>query len=352
MKKFSQAVVFILMLGTLSACLRAAPVVPESVPLIQESSVVMIALAGPAADSGAEISGMAWCGERLVLLPQYPMDYADALEPGYVFSIRRPAVDSFLSGKDEAAILPDRLPFDSKGIEHLIPGFEGFEAIVFHKDDFYVTIESRQDGGMMGYLARGSVSGGCEKLTLIQEEPAAIQPQADLGNMSDETLVIYDDQLYSIYEANGINVNPDPVANRFDLSLEKAGTLALPNIEYRITDATQADSEGEFWAINFFFPGDTKLKPGPDQIAAAYGLGVSHQDQAQVERLITLRIERDQITLVDTSPIYLKLSGVISRNWEGVVRYGDGFLLVTDEHPATILALVENLSDEDSSSTD
>jgi hypothetical protein len=46
-----------------------------------------------------------------------------------------------------------------------------------------------------------------------------------------------------------------------------------------------------------------------------------------------------------TPPIYLQLlPGGISRNWEGVVRYQDGeldgFLLVTDEFPTTMLGFV------------
>lgn len=336
---------FLLLLfaGGLTACRRSAPVRPDSVTLIAESPVQEIPMNGPAADSRAEISGMAWCGENLILLPQYPMIYKDENQAGYVFSIPKSALQEYLTGEGDQTLLPEMKPFDTKGIERSILGFEGFESLTFYQDQVFLTIESRQGDQMVGYLVRGSILGNCDGLTLRSEEPLALAPQADLGNMSDETLVIYEDRLYTIYEANGVNVNPDPAAHRFDLSLDPEGALPLPNIEYRVTDATQADPQGEFWAINYFFPGDTKLEPGADQIAIRHGLGESHQGQHQVERLVALKIAGDAINMVDRPPIYLTLSGAVSRNWEGIVRYGEGFLLVTDEHPTTILAYVKNI---------
>lgn len=287
---------------------------------------------------------MAWCGKHLILLPQYPMMFADETEPGYVFSIPLPELDAYLSDDEDEAIEPEWVPFDPAGIDQQISGFEGFESVLFHEDQVYLTIEARGVDGMMGYLVQGRVEGDCEHLRLINhEDPVSIAPQADLGNMSDETMVIYDEQLFTIYEANGINVNPDPVAHHFDLSVAPLGNLPMPNVEYRITDATQADAQGEFWAINFFFPGDVKLKPGLDQIAVEYGLGMSHQGEDQIERLIAMQIEGHRISLVEKPPIYLALSGAVSRNWEGLVVYGEDFLLVTDEYPRTILALVENI---------
>lgn len=341
MKKFQQAVLALLLVGALTACWRATPVIPETVTLVEESTVREIPLSGPAAERRAEISGMAWCGEHLILLPQYPMKVADDNEPGYVFSIAKSELDAFLTADAEEDIQPDKVPFDTAGVNQQISGFEGFESILIHEDRVYLTIEARGIDGMMGYLVQGTVKGDCERLILSPQDPVGIAPQADLGNMSDETLVIYDDQLFTIYEANGVNVNPDPLAHQFDLSLETMGTLPMPNIEYRITDATQANAQGEFWAINFFFPGDAKLKPGLDQIAVDHGLGVSHQGENQIERLIALKIEGERISLAEKPPIYLALSGAISRNWEGVVRFGEDFLLVTDEYPRTILVYVK-----------
>jgi hypothetical protein len=75
-----------------------------------------------------------------------------------------------------------------------------------------------------------------------------------------------------------------------------------------------------------------------------YGIGLTHQEQDQVERLLAFVIEEDGIKLVDQAPIYLEISGDEARNWEGIVRYKHGFLLVTDKYPSTILAYVENIN--------
>lgn len=324
------------------ACRRAAPMVPAGAGTLTESPVREVALTGAASLARAEISGMAWCGEDLILLPQYPNSISGG-QGAFVFKVAKAELAAYLASASSEPIEPMLTAFDPGGLQNSIPGFEGFEAIVFDGEWFYVSIEARQGGSMQGYLVRGRVEGACEKLAVDPETLKKVSPQADLGNMSDETLIVYGDQLYSMYEANGANVNPEPVAHVFDLSLTPLMEVPMPNVEYRITDATIPDAEGEFWAINTFFPGDTKLKPALDQVAVDYGVGASHQSENQVERLLAFQITEGGIQLVDRPPIYLELAGEVSRNWEGIVRYGEGFLLVTDLFPRTILAFVEQV---------
>lgn len=320
------------------------PTLLHSVKVLPEGEVQEIPLVGPASEARAEISGMAWCGEYLVLLPQYP-DRFEEDATANVFAIPQNVLGDYFSGGFSGGITPALVPFDTGGMEGTIAGFEGFEAIVFIGLDFYVSIEARHADGMMGYLVKGYIEPGCSRLELDPNSLVSLPPQADIGNMSHETLAIYQDQLYAIYEANGVNVNPNPVAHVFDLSLESHTTVDLANIEYRLTDAAVPGSNGEFWAINYFFPGDArKLAPASDPIALDYGVGVSHQNKDAVERLIKFRIGDDGVRLVDQAPIYMELLDDDSRNWEGIVKYRDGFLLVTDRFPTTILAYVENSS--------
>lgn len=159
---------------------------------------------------------------------------------------------------------------------------------------------------MLGYLYKGEVSGACEGFSIDPEKRAVVAAQADLSNLTDETLIVHSGQLFTIYEANGINVNWDPVVHRFNLSLDLLGTLTMPKIEYRITDATEVDDQAEFWAINYFSPGDAQLVPGSDQISIDFGLGISHRGTDQVERLIALRIGEDGISIIDQPPIEIK----------------------------------------------
>lgn len=339
---------FILFTFLLASCQKTRdpqslvkPELPSSVEIIAESPVYGIPLIGPAAEGQAEISGMAWCGSNLILLPQYPHKYGED-GTGSLFSIRGSSLEDYLSGEVQEGIEPDLVEFHSGGIEKSIDGFEGFEAIVFEEDQFFVTIEARDEGKMAGYLYSGTVEGDCSRLILDEESIQSLNPQADISNLSHETLLIYHHNLYTIYEANGKNVNPDPVVHVFDLSLESRSEIGMPNIEYRVTDATEPNAAGEFWAINYFFPGDSSdLKPALDQLALDYGVGASHRDAEPVERLVKFVILDDGIALVDRTPIYLTLGQEDSRNWEGLVQFGKGFLLVTDKFPTTILAYVE-----------
>lgn len=327
------------------ACQGATPEVqisatPDEKNVVAEFPIKVIPLEGQAAQRRAEISGMAWCGDQLILLPQYPDRFMNE-KSASVFSIPRETLEAFLSGELTTGIEPVSIPFDQGDLNKTLGGFEGFEGIAFEKDRFYAVIETRQSEGMLGYIVMGRVEGDCTRLIVDATTLAPITPQADLGNMSDETVVLYGDQVISIYEANGGNINPQAKAHVFDRMLETFTLIDMATVEYRITDATTPDDEGLFWAINYFYPGDTKLIPAPDLIARDYGIGESHLDADQVERLIAFEIGGDAIVLAEREPIYLRLEGTTARNWEGVVRFGEGFLLVTDEHPSTILGYLE-----------
>jgi hypothetical protein len=52
-------------------------------------------------------------------------------------------------------------------------------------------------------------------------------------------------------------------------------------------------------------------------------------------------ILEDKIFLSAQVPIYLKLMPDNSRNWEGIARFEDGFLIATDTFPETIFAFVK-----------
>ncbi len=111
----------------------------------------------------------------------------------------------------------------------------------------------------------------------------------------------------------------------------------FPNLEYRLTDVTEVDGQGRFWAINFFWPGERKrLKPVEDGIEKRG----THSQFEHVEQLVEYQVNADKIIRTDSEPIQLVLEKN-SRNWEGLVRLDDqGFLMIVDEHPRTILAFV------------
>ncbi len=303
-----------------------------------EYPVTVIPLAGPAAGQDAEISGMAWYGDYLILLPQYPARMGDNL-----FALPKSDILAFLDGNQSGPLTPLEIPLLGTAAD-LVRGYEGLEAITFVGDQVFITIEAEDGDWRMGYLVRGSIAADLSGIQLETDNLVEIQPQADLENFSDEALLAVDDVLLTFYEANGANVNPAPVAHRFDLSLDPAPPVTFPNVEYRVTDSSAPDAEGRFWVINYLYPGELdKLDPvTPDPLTAQYGAGETHSHNTAVERLLECQYSDSGITLVATPPLQLELLGDDSpRNWEGLARLDErGFLLATDKYPETILAFV------------
>ena len=284
---------------------------------------------------------MAWYGDTLILLPQYPSRLSDQGD-GAVFALAREDILAFLDGEGSSVLEPVPVLLEAPDLAQQIQGFEGYEAIVFDGDRVFATIEAGRGGSTMGYLVTGTMAPDRSALRLDPSTLTEIEPQADLSNMTDETLLVAGDRLVTIYEANGPAVNAVPVAHLFDSTLAPVGTIPFPSIEYRITDATALDAALRFWAINYFWPGDTKLKPGLDLIAASFGEGPTHARFTTVERLVEFQYDAKGISLTGAPPLQLKLiDDDRARNWEGIVRLDDrGFLLVTDKHPETILGFV------------
>ena len=322
---------------------------PSAVPLPTVAGtagdpVIEIPLSGPLAQPSAEVSGLAWYGDHLILLPQYP-DFANGEWDGAIYALPKANLLAYLAGAWPAPLEPVPIPFIAPGLAERIAGFEGYEAIAFLGDQVFLTVEADPPGGMRAYLVSGRIAPDLSAVTLDTATLAEIPAQSPVGNMSDEALVVVGDRLVSIYEANGAAINPSPVAYLFGTDLAPVGTVPFPQIEYRITDATALDAKGRFWAMNYFFPGDIELWPETDPLAERYGQNPIQKEPRAVERLVEFQYTESGIRLADRAPIQLGLSdgllGGLGRNWEGLARLDDsGFLLVTDLFPGTILGFV------------
>jgi len=302
-----------------------------------EASVQIIPLAGPIAARKAEISGMTWYGDYLILLPQFPHRVGNA-----IYAIARQDILYFLSGEENKPITPIPISIDTLDLKKRLPGYEGFESIAFSGNRVFFTVETHQRFSMLGYLVLGTISPDMQRINL-QYELKPIPPQAHLDNYSDEAILVYQDQILTFYEANGAQVNPAPIGHRFNLSGLPLDSIPFPNIEYRITDATQPDKNGIFWAINVFFPiEEIKLNPAPDLLALTYGQGPTHAQSRNVERLVAFRIEAQRVILVDQPPIQLAIeSSMITRNWEALETLNQrGFLIASDKFPQTLFGFV------------
>jgi hypothetical protein len=315
----------------------AVPLTTTSAPsTISEQSAQIISLAGPIAAPEAEISGLAWYGDRLILLPQFPGRFDDKL-----FALSKADILAFLDGTQDGPLPPQSIPLIAPDLDQLA-GYEGLEAIAFHDDRVFVTVETSGGSPMLGYLAAGRIAPDLHRMELDTTNLVEIVPPAPLANYSDEALLLADDTVLTVYEANGRNVNPAPTIHQFSTILEPVGRLPFPAVEYRVTDATAVDENGRFWVINYLFPGDiSKLDPAPDELGERYGRGPTHANSDIVERLVELQFSDSGTTLTDAPPIQLELLPNDARNWEGIVRLDErGFLLATDKFPETILAFV------------
>jgi hypothetical protein len=305
---------------------------------LAEQDVIEIPLAGPLADRSAEISGLAWADDNLVLLPQYPGIF-DENEAGLLFYIPKDEILAFLDGKSQAPLEPRPIQLIAPELADQIRNFQGFESIGFSGARVFLTIESGSGTEMMGYLIAGMVSPDFSIILLDTARLAQLPPQAKYENLTDESILVLNDRVITFYEANGELMVTDPVAHVFDYNLRPTGTIPLDHIEYRLTDTALASSD-EFWGINYLFQGDTFMIPFSDPIADVFGKGPTQKEYPQVERLVKFHYTPDGISLVDSAPVSLSLVED-ARNWEGLALLDDrGFLLATDKFPTTILGFV------------
>lgn len=318
---------------------------------VEEHAILPIALSGPGSQAEAEISGLGWYGNILILLPQYPQRMAESAG-GALLGLPRDVIAAYLEaragGGAPAPLEPQLIQFNSGGIERSIAGFEGFESIAFSGDRAYLTIEASAGNTMKSYLVRGQMSADGSAFTLDAAGMVEAPLKTQISNFSNEAILVDGERLLLFFEANGVDANPAASALVYSLDLQPQGELALPHLEYRLTDATAPDESGRFWVSNYFYLGDVKILPQNDPLAEQWGQGASHAQSPTVERLVALELpagEGGALTLADTPPLQIELDyDQASRNWEGLVRFDDaeqsGFLLVTDKYPETILAFL------------
>jgi len=303
-----------------------------------EVAVVELPLTGNAAGALAEYSALAWFGDTLILVPQFPSRFDNAL-----VALEKSQILAYLDGAPAETLAWFTVPFDDGGLGTQIAFFEGYEAIGFSGGMVYMTIEAGSTAGTTCTVVRGTVT--TEPGLSITLDPQSLTeiPQAvQLDNMGHEALLVLEDRVVTFYEANGANVNPSPVVQTFDLPLVPQAGVPMVSLEYRVTDVTTADASGHFWALNYFYPGEADLlDPAPDPLAVQFGEGATHAASDVVERLVELAWSPTGVTHTGAAPIQLRLMPGDARNWEGLVRLDDrGFLIVTDKFPTTILAFV------------
>lgn len=323
----------------------------------EETEVTFIELTGPAAERDAEISSLVWYGDYLLLITENPFIYAEEDEVGRFFALEKDDIMEYLETDGAEPLEPFPVPLYGDDILDAVGGFavafDGFEgaAVVtdqgyFNPDRLFLTIEADTvnpaDPTMRSYVVSGEIAPDLDAIYLDLETFVEIPRQTDFNNMSYESLMTVGDTLIAIYEANGVDPNPDNVAYEIDLMTGEVTELPMDSIPYRITDVTAHDADGVFWAVNYFFAGEEFLAATVDPLFDEYGMGASQAEFSGFERLVPFQVTDEGIVLVEQAPIQILMTQESNgRNWEGIVRLDDmGFLVVTDRFPVTLLGFV------------
>lgn len=322
---------------------------------LKERTIEEIAVLWPEDDDHLQLSGMDWYNNDLIILPECKkrLKKTDELELSFYY-IPKNKIAGYLYKNQNAGpaepIRPMKLKFFIKGFSRLYRlyngglEFEGFEAIAFHqeKNILFLTVEANiAEITMKGFLVRGRIDPASLRINvnLYENPPVEIPADVNIRNFTYETLLVTGKKVIAIYEANGKNVNPRPKAYAYDHDLKTRAAIFFPHIGYRLTDATAVNLRNRFWCTNFYYPGDKERLL----------LENSGKNKEPVERLAGFKYDESGITLISSGFISLELlckNPDCGRNWEGIVRFRDkslnkdGFLVVTDKHPRTILGFV------------
>ncbi len=308
-----------------------------------ETAVETLPLGWPLDDPTAELSDLAWAGDELLLLPQFPSSFGPQLD-GTVFKLRRDDIERWLNGDRGRPLDVRRVAFEAPGVAERIEGFQGFEALAIEGDHVYLTAESRREGRMHAHLLQGELDADRGRLTVRADSLVELPCPGNLSNIAYEAMTVFRGSVVTFYESNGHSLVREPAALFWDRALSSFERLPMSPLEFRVTGASAVDAAGRFWVTNVFWPGEKALRADDDPLFAAYGRGATHARSSTVERLVELRLGPSGVERTATPPLQLALAdGELTRNWEGIARLDDrGFLLVADEHPTTILAFVPN----------
>jgi len=338
------------LLFLVSAC-NSSNTVNHNYRTTQETPVHQIALAPPLDNRHAEISGMAWCDEDLLLLPQFP-DFAKRLNrldkknlsglETFIYRIKKQQLDDYFNNVI-ATITPEPITFIENNVRKKVEQFDGFEAIACIDNQMWLTIENSPRAPIFhsyAIQATADLDSPAPSITLLTSSLKKIDSQTNTTNIGEEALLIDKERIITFHELNQ-HKSASAKLNWVNVINSDRGTIPFVNLPYRLTDVTRLDNDNRFWGINYHYKNDHHFKKNNlDYIFEKFGKGITHQNNQNIERLIEFELTSSGVVLTNTPPIQLQLIDK-GRNWEGITRYGNhGLLIITDKFPSTIFAYV------------
>lgn len=309
---------------------------------ILEIKAQTITLAAPLNLDDAEISGLTWCGDKLILLPQYPRRISPDKKSYFYYLDKADILDS-IENPDSSPLQAKPIRVNEKDLRKAVSIFDGFEAIECRDNKVWLSIEAVTFlGKYQSFVVPADIQfGSVPSLNIHQEQLTHLPSLSRMVNMGDEAILMVGDDIIAIHEVNDARITPATNARRVSREDSSIKDLTFPSIPYRITDATKLDRNNKFWAMNYKYSGDKFSRNATDNIVEDHGQGASHKQYYNVERLLEFELNEHGISLTSSAPIQLEMEQAEGRNWEGLVRLDNlGFLLTTDKHPKTILAFI------------
>lgn len=315
----------------------------QSLGAAEEIPVTLIPLAAPLDQPAAEISGLTWCKDTLIVMPQYP-DRLNENGISHLYGIEKMGVYGFLNGTKTDPLSAQKIVLEEADLRTKIPFFDGYEALACQDNQLWLSIEAGSPKtAYQGYVVKAEfIQNASQAIIRIDTKQIwSIPSNSGLHNMGEEALLLAGNQVLTLHEINDPRLMSSAQASSININNGLQSSTPFPHLPYRITDSTELDEQNRFWVMNYKYSGDKFSRSATDLLVEQYGEGASHKQYYNVERLVEFEITKSGIKRVERAPLQLQMIDVEGRNWEGLVRLDNrGFLIATDKHPATLLGFV------------
>lgn len=287
-----------------------------------------------------QLSGMVWHNNKLYMVPQFLSNRNHRLEGDlFIYSVSADSIQRVIDGTDTAlsgcnAIRvrnAERLP------KEIHDNYGGFEAIAIDGNTVYLTIESKQLWNE-NYIVCGTLSPKRSELILHPKRFIRLKRFDETDNAGFESLAYHakEKKLTAIYEfnaASGANF-----AYEIDRKLKKVQKITIPFAYFRITEIT--NSNDTLFALNYHWGGDYSsylrdYRPEhvPDSVPELKS--VLEHDTSYLStrsKSFTKIIYLDPVNRSQWKTAMVVENLTSENNWEAMVRFKDGFLLLSDSN--------------------
>jgi hypothetical protein len=280
-----------------------------------------------------EFSGLAWSGSRLYLLPQYGNHKETLLDgPFSIYSIEETHLSNVIEGKDTLLNTYRRLSVKNL---HQLPDslkkfYQGFEAITIVGSHVFLAMETDDDYDYC-FLLKGLLDVENNEITIDPVDYVSLKRYPYIFNAGFESLTYLPDQkkLLALFEFNAM-----PDGGRgflIDPSFKQAPQpINTPFLPFRITDI-EATAKGRIYALNYYWEGDYKpyltnnFLRNPEQTLKKWVADSMDSLKTKSYARIVTKKKWNSKKWEHVTSFHHQYT-----NWEGLVLYKNGALVITD----------------------